>query len=1215
MTTYTYDSTGRLASVTESGGEETQYTSQQQSSLWGGLPVETTIDSRGVEIVRDYDRFHNINSETDALGNVTYYIRDEDGLLLKKILPDPDGAGPLGTPIYIYTYDSRGNRLTETLPDPDGAGPQTAPVTTYTYNVHGQLESVTDAESQTVSYTYNSAGMMVTMTDPRGTTVYAYDALGRQIAMYEPDPDGAGPQLAPVTLTQYNSDGELAATITRDGKTSYVYDNLGRVVTVTQADPDDVGLGVASGIGSGTGATGTASGGPEIVVTDGVLSGQVLTDNASTVSFGTVDVGHSAIRTFEITNIGDSPLTISSMTLPSDFKIISYSDAEIGAGKSTTITIQFTPTSVASYSVALTINNDDADESTFEVQLTGVGQASTNGSDLAAATTYTYDAVGRQTSETDALSNTTSYAYDGLGRLVQKTDAEGDQTTYTYDGNGNRLTLTDPEDNTTTWTYDALNRMLTNTNELGKKQKYIYDAAGNLTYYTDRNGRVTRYSYDNLQRRTVERWWNGSSYDRYLTYKYDAASQLTEASDPDATYTFTYDNLGRNTSTEHDLAALGFDVVIDETYDALGRRTGLAAEIDGTDDLVNSYAYDYLNRMTQVTQGSQAGGNVVAEKRANFSYDAEDTYQFTSISRYADLAGTELVATSTYGYDAADRITSLTHADSSSSTLAGYTWSYDEGNRLTDFTVAGYSAEDATYTYDDTDQLTGADRSGTTSDESYTYDENGNRTNTGYSTGDNNQLLSDGTYNYTYDDEGNRLSKTNISTGEVIEYEWDYHNRLVSIVTKNNVGVVTHSVDYIYDIFGRRIGKIIDADGAGAGTATEVNYIYDGLREERGNAGDHILLAFDENDDLTQRMLYGPNVDQILAQEDVTSLLVDGEVLWALTDHLGSVRDVVTYDVMANTTTVKNHIVYDAYGDIAGETSAWVEFAFGFTGRETDEESGLYYYRARYYDAAIGKWSGEDPIGFAALDDNLYRYTYGSPTYSVDPSGHTGYSEVITTESTNAIVNRFRRWVTFTAFTGRLIDADINGSSRPQEVVPEIDLNLQDHVILESEDKQCAIIYRATRMVVQVGTLIPSDNVYWPTPQDKNQTPMVWTNKGVTDIRDHEAKRRMIYKLATEKYIDPVSHKGSLIDSVGPVWRSTPGQAKKELLDWLYDVQLQAKIQFKAYVKDAQLVLGNEVANADIYPRPDGKYDIHNGYKKYEQVPPPPDAKFSPAPV
>ncbi|WP_158265624.1 RHS repeat-associated core domain-containing protein [Blastopirellula marina] len=1016
--TYEYDEFGQLIAQTDPNHETTTYEYDdlgRQTAVIYADP-DGPGSQASPEVAYVYDAAGQMTEMTDELGNTTTYAYDNLGRQISVTLPDPDGAGALTSPVTTYsydaasqllsvtdplgrttsyTYDNMGRRLTETLPDPDGGGTQTPPVTTYTYNTQGQLDSVTDAASQTVSYTYNSAGMMATMTDPRGTTVYAYDALGRQIAMFEPDPDGAGAQLAPVTLTQYNDDGEVASVTTRDGRTSYTYDNLGRVVTVTQVDPDDVGLGVGSGIGSGTGATGSASGGPEIVVTDGVLLGQVLTDGSSTISFGTVDVGHSAIRTFEITNIGDSLLSISSFALPSDFKIISYSDAEIAAGESTTITIQFTPMSVASYSVALTIYNDDADESSFEVQLTGTGQASTNGSDVAASMTYAYDAVGRTTSETDALSNTTSYEYNNLGRLVKKTDAEGGETTYTYDANGNRLTLTDPEDNTTTWTYDALNRMVTDTNELGKTRSYRYDAAGNIKQYIDRTGHIIRYFYDDLQRLTLEQWRvDLVTPIRYLTYKYDAASQLIEASDPDATYTFTYDNLGRNTSTEHELTALGFDVVIDETYDALGRRTGLAAEIDGTDDLVNSYAYDYLNRMTQVTQGSQSGGNVVAEKRANFSYDAEDKGQFTSISRYADLAGTELVATSTYGYDSADQVTSITHTDSGSSTLAGYTYGYDAANRLTDFTVAGYSAEDATYTYDDTDQLTGADRSGTTSDESYTYDENGNRTGGSYSTGDNNQILSDGTYNYTYDDEGNRLTKTNISTGEVIEYEWDYRNRLVTITTKTSGGTVTHEVDYTYDIFNRRIGKTIDADGAGAGTATEEIYIYDGLREERGAAGDHILLAFDESDDLTDRFLYGPNVDQVLASEEVTSTASAGDTLWALTDHLGTVRDLVDYNAGTDTTTVQNHLTYDAFGNITAETNAAVDFLFAFTGRERDEESDLQYNRARYFDAPIGKWISEDPLGFKALDENLSRYVSNSPINSIDPSGlYEGASE------------------------------------------------------------------------------------------------------------------------------------------------------------------------------------------------------------------------------
>ncbi|MEW4451991.1 RHS repeat-associated core domain-containing protein [Bremerella sp. JC817] len=872
-TLYAYDEFGQQVSVTDPNGGMTTYEyddlGRQTKIIYADPDGAGALTSP--EVSYEYDAAGQLISMTDELGNETTYQYDNLGRQVKVTLPDPDGAGALTAPettysydaagqllsttdplgrTTSYTYDNIGRQLTVTLPDPDGAGALTAPVTTYVYNADGQLASVTDAASQAVSYTYNTAGQIATMTDPTGTTTYTYDALGRQVSITEPDPDGAGPLSAPTTTYTYDDEGDMVSMTTLDGTTSYDYDDLGRITKMTMPDPD------------------------------------------------------------------------------------------------------------------------------------GVGSA------LAAWTVYTYDAVGRTLTETNRLGNSTSYAYDNLGRLIKTTDAEGGETEYTYDANGNRLTLTDPEENTTTWTYDKLNRMLTNTNELNDTRSYEYDAAGNVVEYTDRNGRVTTYEYDNLRRRTAEKWMDGATVVETLSYAYDAASQLTEASDSQATYTFTYDNLGRNISTEHDLAALGFDVMIEEAYDALGRRTSLAAEIDGTDDLVNNYAYDYYNRMTQVTQGGQVGGNAVAEKRVDFAYDAEDKGQFTSITRYADLAGTDLVATTTYGYDNADQITSITHTDGSSSTLAGYTYAYDEGNRLTAFSVYGHSAEDADYSYDDTDQLTGADRTGTTGDESYTYDENGNRTGGGYSTGDNNQLLSDGAFNYTYDDEGNRLTKTNISTGEVIEYTWDYRNRLVSITSKTSGGTVAHEVDYTYDIFNRRIVKTIDADGAGAGTAIEEIYIYDGLREERGAAGDHMLLRFDEAEDLTDRYLYGANVDQILASEEVTSTASAGDVLWALTDHLGTVRDVVDYDSGTDTTTVQNHLAYEAYGNITSETNSSIDFLFAFTGRERDGESDLQYNRARYYDAAVGRWTGEDPLGFEAGDENLSRYAGNSVLHFADPSGN-----------------------------------------------------------------------------------------------------------------------------------------------------------------------------------------------------------------------------------
>ncbi|GIW96377.1 MAG: hypothetical protein KatS3mg110_4418 [Pirellulaceae bacterium] len=107
-----------------------------------------------------------------------------------------------------------------------------------------------------------------------------------------------------------------------------------------------------------------------------------------------------------------------------------------------------------------------------------------------------------------------------------------------------------------------------------------------------------------------------------------------------------------------------------------------------------------------------------------------------------------------------------------------------------------------------------------------------------------------------------------------------------------------------------------------------------------------------------------------------------GEVLWALGDHLGTVRDLI--DSSGN---VVNHLRYEAFGRITSETNAAVDFLFAFTGRERDEESGLFYYRARYYDPAVGRFISEDPLGFAAGDRNLARYVGNIPIVALDPSG------------------------------------------------------------------------------------------------------------------------------------------------------------------------------------------------------------------------------------
>jgi len=112
-----------------------------------------------------------------------------------------------------------------------------------------------------------------------------------------------------------------------------------------------------------------------------------------------------------------------------------------------------------------------------------------------------------------------------------------------------------------------------------------------------------------------------------------------------------------------------------------------------------------------------------------------------------------------------------------------------------------------------------------------------------------------------------------------------------------------------------------------------------------------------------------------------------------LTDHLGSVRDVVD-----DSGTVLNHVVYDAFGGVTSQTDESVVFRYGYTARELDAESGLQYNRARYLDSFTGKFISEDPISFQAGDSNLYRYVENNPIVNTDPSGLVGSGVVIVSE-------------------------------------------------------------------------------------------------------------------------------------------------------------------------------------------------------------------------
>ena len=250
---------------------------------------------------------------------------------------------------------------------------------------------------------------------------------------------------------------------------------------------------------------------------------------------------------------------------------------------------------------------------------------------------------------------------------------------------GRQFAYGDPSDlNVTTYLYDELNRETRETNQLGAFRQYEYDAVGDVTKYTDRDGRVTEYGYDDLGRQTDEFWMDGNTTVRTFSYGYDAVGNLLSASDPNATYAYTPDALGRLTSQTQQITGLTPEIELDYHYNANSQQTQVAAKVGGTNDFVNDYTYDNTGRLTQLTQQGQ-GGNAVAEKRVDFGYNADS--QFDTIARYKDMNGgsTNEVATSDYGYDAANRLTSLDY-HKGTTTQSSYTFTYDAANNMTEMT-------------------------------------------------------------------------------------------------------------------------------------------------------------------------------------------------------------------------------------------------------------------------------------------------------------------------------------------------------------------------------------------------------------------------------------------------------------------------------------------------------------------------------------------------
>ncbi len=857
----------------------------------------------------------NLTSITDSSGRTTN-ITSSNGKILSitdlsnnvyTLTYSGDSLASIKDPsqnTWQYTYDANSRMLTKTDPN--------SYITTYTYDTNGRVTTSTDPEGKTKAISYEPSANSATVTEKDGGIwTHKYDN-NLNVLLQSTDPNNN------TTTYTYDTNKNITSKTDPDGSaTTYTYDDSGNMTSTTDALNQTTTYtyntyGQVTGITASDGTTTTYT-----YDTNGNLT--QTTDSTGAITKYEYDTKGNITK---ITN-ANGQTTI--LTYDQNNNLISIKDP---TGATTSFTYDTAGNMTSQTDASGNITKFEYNSMNQLIKITDP-----NGN----TTTYTYNKNGNRASETDGNSNTTYYEYNYRGQLTKVKDALGNITQYSYGGSGcpsctgaDKLTaITDAKGQVTTYQYDTLGRLTKETDPLGNEITYVYDSKNNLTSKKDANGNTTTHTYDSLNRLLKKKYPDTTE----ETFTYDSKGNILAAANQNISYTFAYDANARVTSvTDSNGRTINYE------YNVLGSKTKTAYP-DGT--IVN-FTYDAANRLSSILNGS---GRTYS-------------YQYDNLGRRTKLSYPNGVTTN-YSYDSAGLLTSLITQNSQLQTLNSFAYTHDNvGNRLT----KTEPVRSAAYTYDKTYRLITAVNSKTVSgsnpfipqDEAYTYDPAGNRLtsmpNRDYTYNQANQLVNYKGKAYIYDKNGNLTIKTDedYDLDTEIEgwtYTYDYENRLIKVV--KNEQNETKAITFKYDPFGRRMEKKVESIDKGVAETSIQTYVYD---------NEDIIFKYitktsnGATTTETKKYLHGPGIDEHLSLTNDTGTYyyhADGlGSITALTDGSGNV--VQTYE-------------YDSFGKVHDNMNA-IKQPYTFTGREWDKETGLYYYRARYYDAETGRFVSFDPI-------------------------------------------------------------------------------------------------------------------------------------------------------------------------------------------------------------------------------------------------------------
>jgi RHS repeat-associated protein len=988
-TTYAYDAHGNRIHETDRLGQIRTWTYDSH----GNVLSET--DKNGHTTSYEYDAVGNRTKRTDAIGNVTTMTYDTVGNLLS--FTDANGH------TTSFQYDALNRRIDQT--DPAGRTSHTAydaesnrvqvidrngHSTASQYDLRSRPIKVVDHVGSFDTFTYDGNDNRVSTIDRNGhVTTSQYDVQNRLIATID--------ALGHVTTSAYDPAGNVISLVDGNGHTTvYTYDALSRLIRQTDA----VGNLTQSAYDGGT-----LSGCPSCGVTPGSRSATAYTDANGKVTYLKYDGLDRLIKV--VRKVGGTADTI----MAGD-AVTSYGYDPVGNRLSETEPNGNTTTFVYdAIDRRITETNAAGDETLTGYDGVGNVVATTAPNGNVTATVYdalnrpsivtdsvgavanrTYDAAGNRLTETDGNGNTTSDAYDTLNRLVATTDPLGKVTTLQYDAVGNLLKTIDRNGHARTSIYDAINRRVSDVDALGHVTSYQYDAVGNRLTIADANSHSTQYQYDAVDRLTAETYADGKS----RSFTYDGVGNIVTRTDQNGSATtYRYDDL-------YFLLGRSYPSLVNDsfTYDLSGRMLSatrgswpVTFAYDGANRLTSTsqngrtmaYAYDITGRTRTVTY--PGGRSIVEQTDPRGRLDRIDDGASPSIVRYSYDAGNRVTSrfyrnatTATYTYDANDRIASLDHTGAGP--IARFTYNYDHEKNKTFEEKSHLPARSEAYQYDAADRLVdykvgtlvGSTVPVPATQTAYNLDPIGNWSST----------ITDGVTQTRTHDAVNELTAIdatpllydangNLRVDGRYNYVYDEENRLVRVTRNSDSAIVGQ---YLYDALGRRVVRVASPSAAFVTTL----YFYDGTRvvEEQDHVG------------TTQATYaYGNYVDEVLTMDrDGQANYYHQNALWsveAVTDGAGNVTERYAYDAYGAPGLTNGGLVAVPPNPWSTAHSA-IGNPWMFTGRQFDEETGLYFYRARSYDPIKGRFLQRDPIEYVT-SMNLYEYARSAPTVFTDPSG------------------------------------------------------------------------------------------------------------------------------------------------------------------------------------------------------------------------------------